>query len=275
MPKNFSVDATLFKVKAKKLVKQLKLDEPTVVREQAALMSKLLSKVTPPFLGGKFPKMSGSGYQGGGVKDVEAAGNRAIKKDLGTIFRIKGREYLEFLHDVTGRLKNVRRNLRTKKGVSYVVDVDEINYDSVSRAVRFHQSKRLKNGRTPKYKGDVGIGRWKSRDVMWVTAEIWNAVFEAKAKNVGMSKAAFASAAVQLGVKQKPPSYIKRHIAGIGTTVSELKNPSRVTIRASAPGLSHTMRSLAKVERFRMEAMVKRMEKIIRANAKKAGFKTR
>jgi|GEM_PF-2330153 len=275
MAKNFSVDSTLFKAKAKKLVKQLKLDEATVVREQAALMSKLLSKVTPPFLGGKFPKMSGSGYQGGRVKDVEAAGNRAIKKDLGRIFRIRGREYLEFLHDVTGRLKNVRRNLRTKKGVSYVVDVDEINYDSVSRAVRFHQSKRLKNGRTPEYKGDVGIGRWKSRDVMWVTEKIWNAVFEAKAKNVGMSKAAFASAAVQLGVKQKPPSYIKRHIAGIGTTVSELKNPSRVTIRASAPGLSHTIRSLAKVERFRMEAMVKRMEKIIRADAKKAGFKTR
>ena len=276
MGKNFTVDSTLFKAKAKKLVKQLKIDEPTFVREQAALLARLLSKITPPFLDGKFPKMSGKGYQGGGVKDVEAAGNRAIKKDLGRIFRIRERGYLEFLHDTTGKLKNIRQNLRTKKGVSYLVDIDEINYDSVPRAIKFHQSKRLSNGRTPRYKGDKGIGRWRSRDVMWVTAEIWNAVFNAKAENVGMSKAAFASAAVQLGIKQKPPKYISRHILGSGTRVIESKNPSKVIIKAGAPGLAHvTKTKQKKVEKFRAVAMVKRLEQLIRADAKKAGFKTR
>ncbi len=275
MPKNCTVDASLFKFKAKKLVKQLKLDEPKFVREQGASLARLLAKVTPPFLDGKFPKMSGKGYQGGGVKNVEAAGNRAIKKDLGRIFRIRDREYLEFLHRTTGKLTNVRQNLKTKKGVSYLVDVDEINYDSVSRAIRFHQSKRLSNGRTPLYKGDKGIGRWKSRDVMWITAEIWNAVFEAKARNVGMSKAAFASAAVQLGIKQKPPKYISRHILGSGTRVTELKNPSKVTIKARAPGLAHVVKNLKKVERFHTVGIVKRLEALIRADAKKAGFKTR
>ena len=75
MPKNFSVDSTLFKAQAKKLVKKLKLDEPTVVREQAGLLAQLLAKVTPPFK--SFPKMSGKpSYTTGGAIEV---GKKAVR----------------------------------------------------------------------------------------------------------------------------------------------------------------------------------------------------
>jgi hypothetical protein len=76
MSKNFTVDSTLFKMKAKKLVKKLKLDEPTVVREQAGLLAQLLAKVTPPFK--SFPSMSGRpSYTTGGAMGVGKAAVRS------------------------------------------------------------------------------------------------------------------------------------------------------------------------------------------------------
>jgi hypothetical protein len=53
------------------------------------------------------------------------------------------------------------------------------------------------------------------------------------------------------------------------------KNPARVTFTAKAKGLDVVTRRLKAVERFRMVAMVKRLEQMVRADAKKAGFKTR
>lgn len=275
--KTFSVDDTLYRAQAKKLVKQLKLDETKFVKEQAALYCVLMSKVTPPFIGGKFPELKGAAsYQGGKAKATEEAGKRAIKKDLGNIFRIREKGYLQFLHETTGRLSNIKQILRTKKGRPYVIDVDEINYTSVAKALAFHRRKRLSTGRTPTYKGDKGIGRWKSRDVMWVTQEIWSAVFQKLSDNVGLSKAAFASAAVKLGAKKKPPRYIKKHLSKVGTLVSVQTTPKTVvSITASAPGLNHALRVESKVRNFRMVAMVKRLKHIVRTEAKKAGFKTR
>ena len=53
------------------------------------------------------------------------------------------------------------------------------------------------------------------------------------------------------------------------------KNPARVKFTSNAKGLDVTTRRLKAVERFRMVAMVKHLEALVRANAKKAGFKTR
>lgn len=96
MAKNFSVDSTLFKAKAKKLVRKLKLDEPTVVREQAGLLAQLLSKVTPPFK--SFPKMSGKPtYTTGGAMGVgKAAGPRWLLfgcKENGNSYKMDRQEY--------------------------------------------------------------------------------------------------------------------------------------------------------------------------------------
>tara|TARA_R110002167_G_C12478885_1_gene634366 strand:- start:27 stop:830 length:804 start_codon:yes stop_codon:yes gene_type:complete len=267
MPKNFTVDVTLFKAKAQKLIKQLKLDEPTVVKEQAALYSRLMSKMTPPFVGGQIPEMKGKGYQGGSNDENLLQGRAAIIQDMSAQFLVREKGYLEFLHKITGKLKDIRQqHLISKKGIKYTVDVAEINYNSPNRAKEFSDKMSTKRKRAR---------RFPVSEKMWITQEIWQSVFVEKFLNIGFSKAAFASAAVQLGIKQKPPVWIRKHIAKVGTTRTVRKNPSRVTIKASAPGLGHVLRLEGKVVRFRMEAMVKRLEQIIRTRAKWAGFKTR
>jgi len=279
MSDNFKVDTRHWNRKSRDIIKALKIDEPAFVKSQASLLAKSLSKVTPPFLEGKFPEIKGADWQDGKVKEVLIAGERAIKHDLGVIFRVRKREYLEFLHDVTGSLVNVRRELKTKSGQTYLVDVDEINYDSTKRALAFHAKKRLANGRVSGYqKGgkDSKIGRWKNRDVMWVTEEIWQSVYNILALNIGYSKAAFGKVATRLGVKgKKAPVYMRKHFAKVPAHITFKKNPARVTMKTAAPGLAHTKRQLKRVENFRIIAMEKRLETLLRANAKKAGFKVK
>lgn len=279
MSKNFSVDDTLYRAQAKKLVKQLKLDEEEFIREQGALYARAMSKATPPHAGGRFPQLKKAGYQEGTIRETLSQAKSAIISDMNTMFVVKSSGYLESVHDITGTLRNIRRTLTNGKGVKYVIDVNEINYDSLNRALEWgYKMRRPSDGRARnKNQGsnDPRIGRWTARDRMWITPEIWKQVLKAKFDNVGMSKAAFATAAVQLGIKQKPPKYIKDMMYGQKTSVIMQENPTVVKIKASAPGLSHAARLAPQVERFRMIAMVKRLKFLVRANAKKAGFKVK
>lgn len=92
--------------------------------------------------------------------------------------------------------------------------------------------------------------------------------------NVGIAKASFALAALRLG-RPKAPAWIAKHFAKVNTPVSVTRNPARVKFTSKAKGLDVTMRRIKAVERFRMVAMVKSLEALVRADAKKAGFKTR
>ena len=138
----FTVDDTMFRAQAKRLVKKLNKSESEFLREQGALYARTMSKVTPPHAGGIFPKLKKAGYQEGRVRDTVEAGKNAIIADMKVMFVVKSRGFLEFLHDLTGQLSNIRRTLRTKKGDPYVIDVDEINYNSLPRALNWHQSHR-------------------------------------------------------------------------------------------------------------------------------------
>jgi hypothetical protein len=267
MPKNFTVDDTLFRAQAKKLVKKLKIEETVFIREQAALYARLMSKMTPPFVGGQIPRMSGKGYQGGSNDANLLQGRAAIIHDMNQQFYIRERGYLEFLHRITGKLKNIRRqHLTSKQGIKYIIDVAEINYDSPNRAKKFAERHRNKRGRSVKL---------PKSERMWITKEIWQAVFVEKFLNIGLSKSAFASAAVKLAIKQKPPVWIRKHMSKVGTRVTVQKNPSVVTITTSAPGLDHTARLEPKIRNFRLIAMVKRLEKLVTFEANKLGMKTK
>lgn len=278
MAKDFSVDDTLYRAQAKKLVGQLKIDEKVFIKQQAALYARLMSKVTPPHPGGKFPKMTGAAYQQGSKHANLSQGLAAIVGDMGTHFVIKSKGYLQFLHDLTKTTRNIRRTLTNGAGVKYVVDVDEINYDSLSRALKFDwQQRRPSSGRArnkDQGSNDPRIGRWTARNRMWITLEIWDKILTAKYENIGMSKAALASAAVKLGLRNPPP-YIKRHMAGSGTRVTFAKKGTEITIRAAAPGLPHAIRAEPRVKKFRTIAMVKGLKKKVRAIAKKSGFQVR
>ena len=260
MSKNFSVDSTLFKAQAKKLVKKLKLDEPTVVREQAGLLAQLLAKVTPPFK--SFPKMSGKpsyttgGALGVGKKAVRAGFFSAVTrmgtqrnwtdKKMKSAIRSGDTAYLE------ARLKHMKGS---KKHNLKVRDYSD----------NLRDSQRNTRGRVNR--GTQSIVMLQNKDV--------NAGLKRAMDNVGIAKASFAIIALRLG-RPSPPGWISRHFGKpINNVPTVSKKPARVRFTSSAKGLDVTMRRLKAVERFRMVAMVKNLEALLRANARKAGFKTR
>tara|TARA_R110001606_G_scaffold377185_1_gene536127 strand:- start:69 stop:848 length:780 start_codon:yes stop_codon:yes gene_type:complete len=259
MPKNFTVDATLFKVKAKKLVKQLKLDENKVVREQAGLLAQLLSKVTPPFK--SFPKMSGKpsyttgGAMGVGKKAVRAGFYSAVKR-MGTVSNWTDKGMRKAIRSgdtayIQARLEHMKKS--NKHGLKVRDYSDNLR-------------ERQRNTRGRVNRGTQPIVMLQNKDV--------NAGLKRAMDNVGIAKASFALAALRLG-RPKAPAWIAKHFAKVNTPVSVTRNPARVKFTSNAKGLDVTTRRLKAVERFRMVAMVKHLEALVRADAKKAGFKTR
>ena len=257
--KNFTVDSVLFRAQAKKMVKLLKLDEQTVVREQAGLMAQLLAKVTPPFK--SFPKMSGKptyttgGAQGVGANAVKVGFNSAIKrmgtvnswKDKGIRAAIKRGDH-EYIQKRLAHMKGTtKRNLKVHK------------YSDQARNAQRNARGRVNRGTQP---------------IVALTNADVNKGLKRAVGNVGIAKASFALAALRLG-RPKAPGWISRHFGKVNSPVSVTRNPAVATFTASAKGLDVTMRRLKDVERFRMVAMVKRLEALVRADAKKAGFQTR
>ena len=261
-------DDTLFRAQSRNLLRQLDIEEEPFIRGEAGLFAQTLAKVTPPFSGK--PEMAGAGY--GTQKQNRQAGENAILGDMRNIFEVRDRGYLEFLHQTTGTLTNVRRTLRKKDGTPYLVDVDEINYTSTRRALNFHESKRNSRGRTPEYRGDNTIGRWQPRDAMWITREIWNEVYSMLKLRVGWSKAQLAEAAVALG-RPRPGKWVSRHMRMAQVTTTS--NPAVVTFRANGPGLDVPARLKGSVERFRITGMRMKLERMVKREAKSAGFVNR
>ena len=259
MSENFSVDSTLFKAQAKKLVKKLKLDEPTVVREQAGLLAQLLAKVTPPFK--SFPKMSGKpsyttgGALGVGKKAVRAGFYSAVTR-MGTQRNWTDKKMKSAIR--SGDTTYLEARLKHMKGSS------KHNLKVRDYSDNLRDSQRNTRGRVNR--GTQPIVMLQNKDV--------NAGLKRAMDNVGIAKASFALAALRLG-RPKAPGWISRHFAKVNTPVSVQRNPARVRFTSSAKGLDVTMRRLKAIERFRMVAMVKSLEALLKANAKKAGFKTR
>ena len=267
----FSVDDTLYRAQAKKLVKKLKLDEEQFIKDQAGMFAQTLCKVVPPFKGS--PKLSGKGY-GGNL----ASGKRAILSDMKTMFRIREIGYLQFLADVTGKRRNIRQTLRTKTGRTYIVDVDYINWSSIDEAMDFHEKQQRPSSGRAKHSGKGGkdprIGRWTARDRMWITEEIWNKVRLTLWRRVGIAKSSLAKVAVKLG-RPNPPKWILKHFDYVYAPITITKNPTTVSFKVYEKGLEPAFRRMKEVERFRMVAMIKRLEALVKADVKKAGFETK
>ena len=249
----------MFKAKAKKLVRQLKLDEPKVVREQAGLLAQLLAKVTPPFK--SFPKMSGKpSYTTGGAMGV---GKKAVRAG--------------FFSAVTRM--GTQRNWTDKKMKSAIRSGDTAYLEARLKHMKGSKKHNLKvrdysdNLRDSQRNTRGRVNRGTQQIVMLQNKDV-NAGLKRAMNNVGIAKASFALAALRLG-RPKAPSWISKHFAKVNTPVSVTRNPARVRFTSSAKGLDVTMRRLKAVERFRMVAMVKSLEALLKANAKKAGFKTR
>ena len=259
MSKNFTVDSTLWKAKSKRLVRELKLDESKVVIEQAGILAQLMAKVAPPFK--SFPKFTGKPtYTTGGAlgvgRNAVKAGFFAAVKRMGTDRQWKDKNIKKAIRAgdtdyLTLRLRHMKKSNKQ--------NLEVFKYSDEKRDQRRNRRGRVNKGTMP----FVGL---QNKDV--------NAGLKRATNNVGIAKASLAKVAVRLG-RPGPPSWIKRHFDKVRPVVGVTRNPARVTFRASAKGLDVVANNLKRIERFRMNAMVKRLESMIRANAKKSGFKVK
>lgn len=276
--KGVVIDDTVFQRKARRLARLLKVDERQFVQNQGGLLARDVAKYTPPYV--KFPSKGQSTI--GSKKDFNK-GRGSIIKDMLLNFRITDQSYIDHIYDITGTTKNIRRTLRNKKGKQYLVDVDRLNFGSVSEAVNWHNSRRRKSDGRAMHRGKAGgndpnIGRWKERDVMWVSQEVFNKAKKQLIKNVGMSKAGPAKAALQLGAKGSIPLPVKKQlgrVAASGRMAQTNKGPYAI-IRASAsrsPGLAHVQHLMPMIMRDRLIKAVKRLKHIKRQAVKRSGFK--
>jgi len=259
MSKGFKVDATLWKAKSKRLVKELKLDEAKVVREQAGLLAQLMAKVAPPFK--SFPKFSGKpsyttgGALGVGRKSVKAGFFAAVQR-MGTERQWRDKSIKKAIR--AGDTDYLTRRLRHMKGSN--------KHNLEVRKYSDRERNRMRNNRGRVNKGTQPFVGLQNKDV--------NAGLKRAVNNVGIAKASLALIALRLG-RPSPPAWIKKHFGKVNPTLRISRNPARVTFRTSAKGLDVVASNLKRIERFRMNAMVKRLESMIRANAKKSGFKVK
>lgn len=257
MAKSFTVDDTLFRAQAKKLVQKLQLNEPKFLKEEAGLLAQLFAKITPPFK--SFPKLSGapsyttSGAQKQGANRVKADFNRAIKR-MGTIRKWKSTRIRDAIRSGdTEKLTAILRNMRN----SNKHNLEVFRYRDGLR-------KRNNRGRVPR----------NIKPIVGITDQDVNRGMKSAVNNVGIAKAAFAKAAVRLG-RKKPPAWIAKHFSKVNTSVFFKKSPTSVKFVATAAGIQVTSSRIKSAERFRLRAMVKKLEKIVKIESKRRGFNVR
>lgn len=257
MGKNFTVDASLLMFKAKKFVKQLKLDEPKIVKDEAGMLAQSFASITPPFASFSKPKLN---Y--GTKKDIKK-GERAtligLNKSLRRIGNVNAWSDTKMKAAIrSGDVAYIENRLKHMKGSNK----HNLRVQKYSDAARNKQ----RNNRGRVNRGTIPIVMIRDEDVQ--------AGLDRAIARVGMAKAAFAKAAVLLG-RKKPIALIVRHFSKVRASFSISKNPSIVRFSVTTHGDSEAYRRRKQVERFRIVALVKRLEKMVRADAKKAGFKTR
>ena len=274
--KGIVIDDSTFQKRARALARKLKVDEYTFVKEQTGLLARESARFTPPYA--DFPgRTKGTAI---GKKVDKLAGENSIVTDMLMNFRIVDQSYIDHVYDVTGQKNNIRQVLRNKRGKQYVVDVDRLNFGSVSEALAWHQSRRRPSDGRAMHRGKAGgnskdIGRWKDRDIMWVNQNVFNAVKKRLMPKVGMSKAAFSKAAVQLGAKGAVPAWVKRHmgkVAGGGKMAKTTRGAVGI-IWGRAPGVYYLNKQIKRLQRDRLIKAVKRLEYLGKQASKKAGFK--
>ena len=259
MAKNFKVDQTLYNAKAKKLVRHLKLDEPIFVREQAGMLAQLFAKMTPPYK--TFPSMKGkASYATGGGKGV---GERAVRAGFFAAVKRMGKPENWKDKNMKAAIKRgdtayITERLRYMKG--------SVKHNLTARIYTDAARNKQRNNRGRVNKGTLPFVGLQNEDV---TKGLKRAQ-----SHVGIAKASFALAAVRLG-RGKAPAWISRHFARVNTPISMRRSPARATFTASAAGLDAPIRLRGKITNFRAKAMVLRLEQIVRANGKKAGFKVK
>jgi hypothetical protein len=268
MPKpTIQFDDNLFRSECRRMLTQLDIAEEPFIRGEAGFFAQALSKITPPF--DSFPRISGSGYNA--QLRQKRVGESSIRGDMANIFTVRSRGFLQYCARRGGSTRNVDFVHRRSGGEEIQVRALELNWTSVRRALSFHESKRNFRGRTPSYNGS-GSDRWHSNEQMWITEEIWDAVYENLIQKVGIAKAAFASYAVAFG-RPNPPTWIRRHMGGVIPIVTSSPT-TQTTMTATAPALDVAARNLGRVNQVRVESMRSKLRRMVRTQARQTSWQS-
>lgn len=248
--KGVVIDDNVFQHRARKLARLYKVEENQFVREQTALLARDVAKYTPPF--DEFPR-KGRGSIGTG-KDKKA-GLNSLDRDINYITTVQKMGAIKWALKTFGAGRPI---LKGRKEISKGV------LTSVSELRRWHQKNRsARRGRTEPLQHDQKY---------WVSEQIVGKYKKAESLNVGLSKAAFAKAAMQLGSKAAVPVWVKRNlgrVSGRGKTV-RTSSGSHGLIDGKAPGLAHVKRLLPMIEADRLIKATKRLRILKRDVAKKS-----
>lgn len=249
--KNVIIDDSVFQKKARALAKRFKVDEYDFVKEQTGLLARDVAKYTPPFA--IYPS---KGKTTIGSKQDLHTGIESVRSDILQIVYGQEQKVINWAIRRFGTRPTYRGSRQTSKGV--LLSVHELR--------RWHEKNRRANGKTRPLKAE---------DRHWVSYAILDNYIDSEIEKVGISKAAFARASLALGAKGSVPAWVKRHLnfaTGFGRMANTSKGPYGV-VRGSAPGLWHVFPKLQMIQRDRLIKAVKRLERIGKDAAKKAGYK--
>ena len=228
--KSLIVDDSTFQKRARRLAKLLKVDERQFVREQGGLLARDVAKYTPPYA--TFPDNRKKTI---GSKDDFNEGRNAAKRDVDQV--------TTEVEDVTWAKKQFGSGkiYRGRKQVGAGV------IDNLAQLKRWHNKNRRANGKTRKIDHSQRF---------WVKKTLLDDYKKQLIKNVGISKAGPAKAALQLGAKGTIPKPVKIHLG-----------------RVRASGLAHVQHLMPMIMRDRLIKAVKRLRYMKRQTVKRAGFK--
>ena len=248
------VDDSVFQQKARKLARKLGVDEHKIVKEQTGILAREVAKMTPPYA--KFPSLF-KGTSVGTAKDIKQ-GEWAVYNDLRKICFVVPDDVANRTHRYTKGGPVYRRGKIVAPRV--IVNLGEL--------ATWHKRNEDHKGRTR----DLDVPH-----LPWMGENLFMKYVKSQQANVGIAKAAFYKASVQLGAKGAAVKGIKRHLvstSGNGRMAKTSKGPYGL-ISGRAKGLWHVHRHLPQLERNRLIKAVKRLEYVNRQAVKNAGFKTR
>lgn len=246
------IDYSVFVKRAKKLARKLGKDEPEFIKQQTAILGREGAKYTPPFAG--FPKPNSASV---GTKADHKIGLWAVWMDIKQIVSIKD-------DDVIQKAKKSWGNGPIEYGNGFVIAKGVI--DSVGELKTWHGSQQNARNRTRPLSGP---------ERYWCPNSVFEAYAKSEQEKVGIAKAAFVKASLQLGAKGQIPAWVNKNLAiasGSGS-VAPSKKGTKGEITSRAGGLFHTERFIPEIMRNRLVKAVKRGEFLMKKAAKDSSFK--
>lgn len=252
--KDIVIDDSEFQRKAKKLATSFKVEARDFIKEQGGLLARELAGMTPPWAGGQLPKQTKTGSPKIGTMNDIKAGRKAVETGIRSICHSRKKSAI-----------NRAKRYFPSGPIFNGGQIASGAIDNEAELAAWHRRNKKANGRTK---------RLADNQKPWVWKQVLDRYIKKEQKEVGIAKAAFVKASLQLGAKGPVLKAISDNLSkpkGSGR-MSEISLGPQVIIKAKANGLFHTNRFVGKVQADRLIKARKRLKTVTRLAAKKAKF---